>query len=160
MQVINDAGDNLGIVSRQEALRMAAEAELDLVLLAPMGKDGVPVTKIMDFGKVIYAKKKKMSESKKHQKTIQIKEVKIRPGIGEHDFLTKMKQAVQFLNDGKRLKVTLSFRGREIATRDERGSFLFEKILQYMTEQGLTNIIQEKDSKAGGIWSRIYFLKR
>lgn len=147
-------------MTRQEALRKAAEAELDLVLLAPAGKDGVPVTKIMDFGKVIYAKKKKMAESKKHQKTIQVKEIKIRPGIGEHDFQTKLKQAVQFLNDGKRLKITLFFRGREIATRDERGDFLFEKIMTTMTEQGLTNIIQEKDAKTGGLWSRIYFLKR
>lgn len=160
MQVINHEGTNLGVISRDEALRLAREVELDLVMIAPSGKDGVPVTKIMDFGKVLYAKKKKLAEAKKHQKTIQVKEIKLRPKIGEHDFQTKIRQAVQFLNDGKRLKVTLFFRGREIASKDEQGSLLFEKIDKTFEESGLTGIVQEKDTKSGPMWSRIYFLKR
>lgn len=160
MQVINHEGANLGVISRDEALRLAREAHLDLVMIAPSGKDDVPVTKIMDFGKVLYAKKKKLTEAKKHQKTIQIKEIKLRPKIGEHDFQTKMKQAMQFLEDGKRLKVTLSFKGREVLARDERGAEIFAKIDATFQDHNLEGVIQEKDMKAGPMWSRIYFLKR
>jgi translation initiation factor IF-3 len=128
-------------------------------MIAPTGKDDVPVTKIMDFGKVLYAKKKKLTEAKKHQKTIQVKEIKLRPKIGEHDFQTKMKQAMQFLEEGKRLKVTLSFKGREVTNRDERGTEIFEKIDATFKDHNLDDVIQEKDMKAGPLWSRIYFLK-
>lgn len=159
VQVIAADGQNLGVISRQEAMNQARLSELDLVLIAPTSKDGVPIVKIMDFGKVLYSKKKKMTEAKKHQKVIQVKEIKLRPKIADHDFFTKLKQAVQFLKDGKRLKITLFFRGREIATKEERGSFLFEKIDAYFLEQGLTNIVQEKDMKAGPMWSRIFYLK-
>ena len=72
---------------------MAEEAGLDLVIIAETGKDGVPVVKIMDFGKALYEKKKKQTEAKKHQKVIQVKEVKMSPKIGEHDYQTKIKQA-------------------------------------------------------------------
>ena len=85
-------------------------------MIVESGKEGVPVVKIMDFGKALYEKKKKQHEAKKHQKLIQVKEVKISPKIGEHDFQTKMRQAMDFLNEGKRLKITLFFKGRENAT--------------------------------------------
>src|ERR1700744_3143797 len=121
LQLITHDGQNVGVVSREEALRLAHVAGLDLVLIAEAGAEGVAVAKIMDFGKAIYAKKKKQAEAKKHQKVIQVKELKLRPKIGEHDFITKMNQAIQFLKEGKHLKITLQFRGREITTSEERG---------------------------------------
>lgn len=159
VQLINHDGQNIGVILRNDALRMAHEAGLDLVLIADQGAEGVPVVKIMDFGKVLYAKKKKMSEAKKHQKVIQIKEIKMRPKIGEHDYQTKLNQAIQFLKDGKRLKVTLTFRGREIALQQERGNDLFNKIDQGFVDAGLS-VIHEKETKMGSIWSRMYFLKK
>ncbi len=160
VQLITLDGENIGTISRNQALRQAEEAGLDLVLIAQSGKDGIPVVKIMDFGKVLYEKKKKTLEAKKHQKVIQIKEIKMSPKIGEHDYQTKIKQAIQFLTTGKRVKVTLSFRGREIATKDARGSELFSKIEKSFQEHDwATNLMQEQDSKMGKMWSRIYYLK-
>lgn len=159
VQLITHEGQNIGVVSRDEALKLAHLAGLDLVLIAESGSDGYPLTKIMDFGKALYAKKKKQNEAKKHQKIIQVKEIKLRPKIGEHDFKTKMNQAVQFLQDGKHLKVTVAFRGREIVNKEERGAQLFEKIDSFLKENGLTNLMQEKDSKLGQLWSRTYYMK-
>jgi translation initiation factor IF-3 len=160
VQLITQDGENIGTISRNQALRQAEEAGLDLVLIAQSGKDGIPVVKIMDFGKVLYEKKKKTLEAKKHQKVIQIKEIKMSPKIGEHDYQTKIKQAVQFLTSGKRVKITLSFRGREIATKDIRGAELFDKIEKSFREHDWSdNLTQEQDSKMGKMWSRIYYLK-
>jgi len=160
VQLITQDGENIGNISRTQALRQAEEAGLDLVLIAQSGKDGIPVVKIMDFGKVLYEKKKKTLEAKKHQKVIQIKEIKMSPKIGEHDYQTKIKQAVQFLTTGKRVKITLSFRGREIATKEARGSELFAKIEKSFEEHDwANNLVQEQDSKMGKMWSRIYYLK-
>lgn len=160
VQLITQDGENIGTISRNQALRQAEEAGLDLVLIAQTGKDGIPVVKIMDFGKVLYEKKKKTLEAKKHQKVIQIKEIKMSPKIGEHDYQTKIKQAVQFLTSGKRVKVTLSFRGREMATKELRGSELFTKIQKSFEEHDWAhNLVQEQDSKMGKMWSRIYYLK-
>ena len=104
VQLIAQDGENIGLVSRREAMQRAAEAGLDLVMMAEHGKDEGPVVKIMDFGKLLYEKKKKKNESKKHQKVIQVKEIKMSPKIGEHDFQTKINQAIQFLKEGKRVK--------------------------------------------------------
>lgn len=159
LQLIDQDGQNIGIIVRNDALRMAHEAGLDLVLIADQGAEGVPVVKIMDFGKALYAKKKKQAESKKHQKVIQVKEIKMRPKIGEHDYQTKLNQAIQFLKDGKRLKVTLMYRGREIALQQDRGNELLARLDQGFRDAGL-NVIQEKEVKMGPIWTRIYFLKK
>jgi len=160
VQLITSDGENIGIIDRDRALVMAREAELDLVLLAEQGSEGVPVTKIMDYGKMIYEKKKKQNEAKKHQKVIQVKEVKFRPKIGEHDYQTKMNQAVQFLKEGKRVKVTLAFRGRENITKDERGAELFKRIDETFTLHGLhDSLVTEQDSRLGQFWSRVYYLK-
>jgi len=160
VQLITQDGENIGTISRTQALRQAEEAGLDLVLIAQSGKEGIPVVKIMDFGKVLYEKKKKTIEAKKHQKVIQVKEIKMSPKIGEHDYQTKIKQAVQFLTSGKRVKITLSFRGREIATKEARGSELFAKIQKSFEEHDLaSNLVQEQDAKMGKMWSRIYYLK-
>ncbi len=159
LQLITHEGVNIGVVSRDEALRMARQEGLDLVLIAESGNERVPVVKIMDFGKDLYAKKKKQAESKKHQKVIQVKEIKIRPKIGEHDYETKLKQAAQFLKDGKRVKITLCFRGRENMTKDARGGELFAKVSQSFEALGLPELVQEKDMQAGQFWSRVYYVK-
>ncbi len=160
VQLITQDGENIGTISRSQALRQAEESGLDLVLIAQTGKDGIPVVKIMDFGKVLYEKKKKTIEAKKHQKVIQVKEIKMSPKIGEHDYQTKIKQAVQFLTSGKRVKITLSFRGREMTTKETRGSELFAKIQSSFAEYDwANNLVQEQDSKMGKMWSRIYYLK-
>jgi translation initiation factor IF-3 len=159
VQLITHEGENIGVVSRQEALRRAVETELDLVVIAERGGEGVPVVKIMDFGKALYERKKKQAEAKKHQKVIQVKEIKMRPKIGEHDFQTKMKQAAQFLKEGKRVKLTLWFRGRENVLKDQHGSELFERIEKSFHGHGFSNLASEKETKLGQIWSRIYYLK-
>ena len=141
-------------------MNLASEVGLDLVLIAETGSEGVPVTKIMDFGKELYNRKKKQNEAKKHQKVIQIKEIKIRPKIGEHDYITKMNQGIGFLEDGKKLKVTLVFRGREMANKEERGRELFSKIDRTFEERGLLErIIEDKDVKIGSAWSKLFSLK-
>ena len=158
VQLIMNDGENIGIVSRTEALRIAEGAHLDLVLLSETGGEGVPVVKVMDFGKALYEKKKQQAKAKKHQKVIQVKEIKLRPKIGGHDFETKMKQALDFLKEGKRVKVTVSFRGRENILRDERGNELFGQIDEFLDSQGI-DIAHEQDSRIGQMWSRVYYMK-
>lgn len=160
VQLITQDGENIGVVSRNYALRQAEEAGLDLVMIAQSGKEGVPVVKIMDFGKELYEKKKKVLEAKKHQKVIQIKEIKMSPKIGEHDYQIKIKQAAQFLTSGKRVKITLSFRGREMTSKEARGTELFDKIQKsFEGYDWANNLVQEQDSNLGKMWSRIYYLK-
>ena len=159
VQLITEDGRNVGVVLRDHALDLARQAGLDLVMLSE-GK-GVPIVKIMDYGKELYARKKKQAEAKKHQKVIQIKEIKIRPKIGEHDYQTKLKQGITFLKEGKHLKVTLTFRGREVANKTERGIEMFEKIAQTFLAEGLTeHLAEEKEIKAGPAWSKIFYLKK
>ncbi|MGE0206725.1 MAG: translation initiation factor IF-3 [Candidatus Babeliales bacterium] len=158
IQVITADGRNLGVISRDQALMHAREAGLDLVMLAEHGAEGVPVAKIVDYGKVLYEKKKKQAEAKKHQKVVQVKEIKIRPKIGEHDYLTKIKQGIQFLKDGKHLKITIMFRGREMVTSKERGQEMLDKIDKTLQECGVNTMI-EKESRLGMNWFRIYILK-
>jgi len=160
MQVISADGKSIGIFSRKEALKIALEAHLDLVLMSEQGGEGYPIAKVMDFGKAIYAKKKQVADAKKHQKTIQIKEIKIRPKIGEHDYQIKINQAMQFLKEGKFVKVTLMFKGRESLSLQERGSGFFEKIDQSFAEAGLDKVSQDKDTKTSQFWSKIFHLKK
>jgi translation initiation factor IF-3 len=161
MQLISAEGQNLGIFSRDEALREAARANLDLVLLAEQGGEGVPVARIMDFGKTLYAKKKQQADAKKKQQVIQIKELKLRPKISEHDYQTKMNQGIDFLTSGKRLKITLMFKGREAVTREERGAEMFDKIQKTFEDAGIMkHLVQEKDAKSPQAWSRVYYSKK
>lgn len=160
LQVIGADGESLGVLSREDALRAAHAASLDLVMVAEQGKDGLPVAKIVDYGKVLYAKKKKISEAKKHQKIIQVKEIKIRPKIGDHDYQTKIRQMFDFLGDGKHVKITLVFKGRESAFLKEKGAELFERLEKTLQDFGLENLIFEKESKAGMLWSRVYLVKK
>lgn len=160
IQLITADGANMGEVSRGQALTLAEQAGLDLVIIADKGNLDLPVAKIMDFGKVSYSKKKQQADAKKHQKVIQVKEVQIRPKIAEHDFQTKINNAIKFLQDGKRLKVTLIFRGREVTMKNERGTELFDKIQAMFETAGLTKrLVQEKDAKTHQLWSRVYYLK-
>lgn len=103
----------IGVVSRLEGLKMAQEAGLDLVEVSPNAEP--PVCKILDYGKYKYELQKKKAEAKKKQKVIEIKEVQLRPGIDENDFQVKLRAIHRFLDEGNKVKVTMRFRGREVA---------------------------------------------
>jgi translation initiation factor IF-3 len=111
--VVDEKGEQLGVISISKALELAEEAALDLVEVAP-GADP-PVCKILDYGKFKYEAQKKKNEAKKKQKVIDVKEIKMRPGIDEHDYQVKMRNMRRFLDDGDKVKVTIRFRGREMA---------------------------------------------
>ena len=116
MRLINAEGEQVGIVSREEALEAAAEAGLDLVEIVPNAEP--PVCRIMDYGKFVFDQKKKRQEAKKKQKQVHVKEVKFRPGTGEGDYQVKLRNLIRFLKDGDKTKVTMRFRGREHAHRE------------------------------------------
>jgi translation initiation factor IF-3 len=115
----------LGIVSFRDAMRMAEEGEVDLVEIAPTAVP--PVARLMDFGKFKYAEQKRLHEAKLKQKVIQVKEVKFRPGTDEGDYQVKLRNLTRFLEDGDKAKVTLRFRGREMA-HQEFGMRLLERV--------------------------------
>ena len=113
VQLIAADGANVGIVETAQAIAMAEEAGLDLVEISPNTEP--PVCKILDLGKLKYATQKKAAEARKKQKIIEIKEIKMRPNIDTHDYDVKMKAMQRFFDDGDKVKVTLKFRGREMA---------------------------------------------
>jgi translation initiation factor IF-3 len=114
--VIDDSGEKLGEMSTDEALYLARERNLDLVEVAPTARP--PVCKITDFGKLKYEKKKKDAQARKNQAVVELKEIKVRPKTDDHDIDVKVRQIRQFLEDGDKVKITVRFRGREIAHRD------------------------------------------
>lgn len=116
IRLIGADGENVGVVTPREAMSMAEEAGLDLVEISPNANP--PVCKIMDFGKFKYEQQKREAEARKKQKTIEIKEVKFRPGTDIHDYEVKMKNVMRFLEGGDKVKVTLRFRGREMAHQE------------------------------------------
>ena len=111
--MIGANGDQLGIMSSADALALAEEKELDLVKIAPNAVP--PVCKIMDYGKFRFEQLKKEKEAKKNQRVVEVKEIRMSPSIDTNDLNTKIKNAMKFLNDGNRVKVTVRFRGREMA---------------------------------------------
>ena len=123
--VIDGAGEKLGILPTAEAIAKAAEAGLDLVEVSPQADP--PVCKMMDFGKYKYQAQKKPNEARKKTKTIDIKEIKMRPNIDTHDYQVKMRSMLRFFEEGDKVKVTLRFRGREMA-HQELGMQLLEKV--------------------------------
>ena len=125
IRLIDENGDNHGVVTPAHAIAMAEEVGLDLVEISPNATP--PVCKIMDVGKFKYESQKKAAEAKKKQKVIEIKEVKFRPNIDTHDYDVKMKSVGRFLDEGDKVKVTLRFRGREMAHM-ELGRALLERI--------------------------------
>lgn len=159
IRVITEDGKNVGVLSRRDALSMAVEYGVDLVQIGDSDDNTLVTAKLMDFGKFLYEKKKQQNEAKKHQKVIQVKEVKLRPQIGDQDYMIKLNQAAQFLADGKRVKFTLQFKGRENAMVDELGPRLFERIHKDLLAKELGTLIDEKESKGGPFWSKIYYLK-
>ena len=133
----------LGIVTAREALFKAEEAGLDLVEISPNADP--PVCKIMDYGKFRYQEQKKKAEARKKQKIIEIKELKLRPGIDDHDLDVKLRAAVRFLEEGDKVKFTLRFRGREMAHQD-----LGIKLLNRVKETLADKIKMELEPKAEG----------
>ena len=113
VRLIGEDGEQLGIMSSREAMKLAAEANLDLVKIAPTAKP--PVCKIIDYGKYKYEQTRKEKEAKKKQKTVEVKEVRLSPNIDTNDLNTKVNNAKKFIGKGNKVKVTLRFRGREMA---------------------------------------------
>ena len=113
IRLIGESGEQLGLMSSEAALQIAEEKDLDLVMISPAAKP--PVCKIMDYGKFRFEQSKREKEAKKNQRVMDVKEIRMSPGIGENDFNTKLKNGQKFLADGDRLKVTIRFRGREMA---------------------------------------------
>lgn len=131
VRLVGTDGQQLGIMPLREALRIAQEQGLDLVEVAPQARP--PVCRIMDFGKYKYEQSKREREARKKQRIINIKEVKLRPGIEEHDFQVKARNALRFLEDGDKVKVTVMFRGREIS-HPELGEKLCWRLADQVSE--------------------------
>ena len=131
VRVVADEGEQLGIMSGRDALNLALERHMDLVEIAPNAKP--PVCRIMDYGKYRYEQQKRDKEARKKQKSFDIKEVKLRPGIEDHDFDVKFKTAVRFLEDGDKVKITSMFRGRELS-HPELGEVLLIKMAKQLED--------------------------
>ena len=131
VRLIDSNGDMLGVMSVNQALEVAAAQSLDLVEISPSAEP--PVCKILDFGKYRYEQKKKVHDAKKKQKVVALKEIKLRPNIGDNDLRIKLKSIEKFINAGDKVKITLKFRGREI-THQELGMQVMERIIQEIGE--------------------------
>ncbi len=131
VQLIDSEGENRGVVPIREALEIAADAGLDLVEISPNADP--PVCKIQDLGKLKYEKQKKAAEARKKQKTVEVKEIKMRPNIDTHDYDVKMRAMNRFFDEGDKVKVTLRFRGREMA-HQELGMKLLQKVKEQTAE--------------------------
>ncbi len=143
VRLVGEDGEQLGVVSIEEARAAAAQAKLDLVLIAP---DADPVVcKIMDYGKHIFDLKKQKAANKKKQRRIQVKEIKFRPGTEEGDYQVKLRNLIRFLTDGDKAKVSLRFRGRELA-HQHLGQELVDRIRTDLSEYGTV----EQDPKMEG----------
>lgn len=132
--MINAEGEQVGIVPISEALRIADDDELDLVEIVPMAKP--PVCRIMDYGKYVFNQNKKKHAAKKKQKQIQVKEIKFRPGTDKGDYEVKLRHLTRFLSEGDKVKITLRFRGREMA-HQELGSKMLKRIEADLEQYGM-----------------------
>jgi len=133
VRLIGESGEQLGIMSAKQALELATAQELDLVKLSPNAVP--PVCKIMDYGKYKYESAKREKESKKKQKVVVMKELRLRPAIEENDLKTKAKMGTKFLANGDKLKVSVRFRGRELGHKDI-GFIVLDKFVELVQEQG------------------------
>jgi len=133
VRLISSTGEQLGIVSTRQAMSMAEEEDIDLVEISPNATP--PVCKLMDFGKFKYEQSKKRDEAKKKQKQVQIKEIKFRPGTDDGDYNIKMRNIQRFLADGDKVKITLRFRGREMA-HQQLGAQLLKRVQEDLAEVG------------------------
>jgi translation initiation factor IF-3 len=138
VRLIDHRGEQVGVVSRNQALNMALDVGLDLVEISPNADP--PVCKLLDYGKFKYEAQKKAAEARKRQKTIDVKEIKLRPAIDDHDYDVKMRAVKRFIEEGDKVKVTLRFRGRELA-HQELGLQVLERVRGDVAEQ--TKVEQE-----------------
>lgn len=143
VRVTSATGEQLGVMLTREALHMAEEQHLDLVEVAPKAKP--PVCRIMDFGKYRYEQQKREKEAKKKQKVVSIKEVKLRPNIEQHDFDVKLKNALRFVQEGNKVKVTIMFRGREMSHQE-----LGREVLLRVAAELKDLVTVERDPKLEG----------
>ncbi len=130
MRLIGADGENVGVVTVKEALRLADEAGLDLIEISPNAQP--PVCKILDLGKYRYELQKKKAEARKNQKVVEIKEIKLSPNIDTHDYDVKLKSAQRFIGDGNKVKFTLRFRGREMAYL-QQGQDIMNRVAEDMS---------------------------
>ena len=143
LRVISNDGEQLGIMSASEALRLAEERDLDLVKISPQAKP--PVCKIMDYGKFRFEQQKKEKEARKNQHVVEIKEIRLSLGIDTHDFETKVGHAERFLKGGDKVKVSIRFRGREMG-HPEHGLELMKRFAEALAEKAIV----EKPAKLEG----------
>ncbi len=141
--MIDAEGEQKGVVSSREALKFAEEAELDLVEISPTASP--PVCRIMDYGKYLFEQSKKLAEAKKKQKHFQVKEIKFRPTTEEGDYQVKLRNLLRFINHGDKVKVTLRFRGREMAHQE-----LGMRILDRLVEDTQEHAVVEQTAKREG----------
>lgn len=144
VRLVAENGDMIGVVSLEDAFAQAEKAKLDLVEISPQSKP--PVCKILDFGKYKYESKKRSQDAKKKQKTTSLKEMKFRPNIGQNDFDVKLKKIVKFLESGDKVKVSLWFRGREMAHTDV-GRELFNRVIEAVGENGKLELEPKMEGK-------------
>ena len=144
VQVISSDGDNLGVLTLSEAIKIAKNEGLDLIEIAPNTKP--PVCKIMDMGKYKYDAQKKANKAKKKQKKIELKEIKLRPVTEVHDYTFKIKNAQKFISKGDKVKFTIKFKGRELQ-HSHLGNELMDKIKQDMKEMGRVELQPKFDGK-------------
>ncbi|WP_026174379.1 translation initiation factor IF-3 [Effusibacillus pohliae] len=144
VRLIDDKGEQLGIMPLHKALQIAEERNLDLVNVAPTAKP--PVCKIMDYGKYKFEQQKKEKEARKNQQVINIKEIRLSPTIDEHDFQTKLRSAVKFLQNGDKVKVTVRFRGRQI-THADIGKKVLERMIEQTSELALVERAPNMDGR-------------
>ena len=131
VRLIGKDGEQIGVTSREEALRIAEQAELDLVLVSPNAKP--PVARVIDYGKYRYEQQKREKEQRKNQKTVNVKEIRLSPTIDDHDFNTKLRQAHSFIEDEDKVKVSIRFRGRAI-THTNIGRDVLERFAEGMKD--------------------------
>src|ERR1700688_530108 len=131
VRLVDERGEMIGVVTRNEALQRATEAGLDLVEVAATADP--PVVKILDFGKFKYEEQKRKNEARKKQKVIEVKEIKLRPGIDDHDYDVKMRAMRGFLDEGDKVKVTMRFRGRELA-HQELGMKVLDRVREELLQ--------------------------
>jgi translation initiation factor IF-3 len=131
VRLIDENGDMVGVLSTREAIEMAEEASLDLIEISPNAVP--PVAKISDYGKYKYEAQKKAHEARKHQKVIEVKEIKFRPKVDEHDYQFKKKHIERFLEEGDKVKATIFFRGREMA-HPEIGRRILERLVKELSD--------------------------
>jgi len=137
IRVVGSEGEMLGVMSVEAAIKLADEEGLDLVEISPNAAP--PVCKILDYGKYKYEQQKKAAEARKNQKTVDVKEVKIRPGIEDHDYQVKMRNARKFLENGDKVKVTMRFRGREMAHQNI-GFDLLKRMITELSDVGKVDL--------------------